>query len=169
MKARIREDMKRQLTVFSVSSDKEKIDAKILSALTESEIYQRAHKIAAFYPLPFEFDTRALWRDDTKIWLLPKCLPERRLAFLSADGALSESKGGLIEPVSGTPETPDLILVPGLAWNFDNQRIGFGGGYYDRYLAVFKGDTVSLGYDFQRLEFPAQAHDVRVQKVFTNE
>lgn len=47
---------------------------------------------------------------------------------------LKKSKFGIMEPTNLTEVTPDYILVPGLAWNSDGYRIGFGGGYYDRYL-----------------------------------
>jgi 5-formyltetrahydrofolate cyclo-ligase len=80
---------------------------------------------------------------------------------------LAHTSRGILEPQRGQEGTPDLIVVPGLAWNFSGHRIGFGGGYYDRYLAKFKGNTVSLAYDFQRVEFEAEAHDIAVKEIFS--
>ena len=60
----------------------------------------------------------------------------------------------------------DLIHVPGVAFNDKGFRVGYGAGYYDRYLADFCGATVSTIYDFQRYSFEEESHDVAVREVF---
>lgn len=79
---------------------------------------------------------------------------------------LVRSKFGLLEPKSEIAVEPDFILVPGLIWNDEGYRIGFGGGYYDRYLANFEGSTASVLYDFQKMDFEAESHDIAVQELF---
>lgn len=63
----------------------------------------------------------------------------------------------------------DLIHVPGLVFQSTGYRIGYGGGYYDRYLADFAGKTVSTIYSIQQKEFQPDAFDQAVQEVLVYE
>lgn len=81
---------------------------------------------------------------------------------------LQETSFGLREPVCEeeiSKSAIDLILLPGIVFNSEGFRIGFGGGYYDRYFTDFKGATVSLIYPFQRVEFVQESHDVAIKEV----
>ena len=63
----------------------------------------------------------------------------------------------------------DLILVPGVGFDKDNYRIGFGGGYYDRYLKDYKGYTISLAFKDQIIDkVPINEFDLPVNLVITN-
>lgn len=80
---------------------------------------------------------------------------------------------GLFEPLEQyrrmTPP-PDgaVALVPGIAFTRDGYRIGYGGGYYDRFLADFRGRSFGLAYDHQLVEaFPIEAYDVPLSAVVT--
>jgi len=143
----------------------------LLSALQAYPAYIEATRIAAFYPMGIELDLRPLFEDQSKLWLLPKCLPKRQMVFIRYEGdpaALVKSNFGLLEPI-GEAEEADLIIVPGLAWDQDGYRIGFGGGYYDRYLAKFAGRKLSLAFDFQLIEkIPRETFDIAVDEVLTN-
>jgi len=62
------------------------------------------------------------------------------------------------------------LIVPGLVFNEKGYRIGFGGGFYDRFLADYHGKTVSLAFDFQVMkEIPTESFDLPVQIIITNE
>ena len=63
----------------------------------------------------------------------------------------------------------DLIHVPGVVFQSKGYRIGYGGGYYDRYLADFAGKTVSTIYSIQQKEFQPAAFDQAVQEVLVYE
>jgi 5-formyltetrahydrofolate cyclo-ligase len=70
------------------------------------------------------------------------------------------------------PEEIDLILVPGLAFTRDGQRLGRGGGFYDRYLASLPPRAMKLGICFQcqMLEsLPSEEHDQRVHAIVTED
>ncbi|WP_243297218.1 5-formyltetrahydrofolate cyclo-ligase [Bacillus litorisediminis] len=63
----------------------------------------------------------------------------------------------------------DLLIVPGLAFSLNGYRIGFGGGYYDRYLADFPGKTVSLAFHEQLMDMiPIDSYDRKVQRIVTD-
>lgn len=75
---------------------------------------------------------------------------------------------GLLEPVNDRAvekASIDLIHVPGLIFNNKGFRIGYGAGYFDRYLSDFEGDTISTIYRCQRQDFVEEKHDVAVKEV----
>lgn len=80
---------------------------------------------------------------------------------------------GILEP-GGTRVVPsaalELIVVPGVAFDLTGHRLGYGKGYYDRYLHTRRGQLAGLCFDFQLVEtLPAEAHDVRMNLVVTEE
>lgn len=67
-----------------------------------------------------------------------------------------------------SPEDIDLAIVPGAAFTLDGQRIGMGGGYYDRFLERLAGISVGVAYSCQMYEnLPVEQHDKKVDIIFT--
>ena len=95
--------------------------------------------------------------------------PQGRMTFVDYNpNDLELTVFGIWEPRSErTVEKShiDLIHVPGVAFNKKGYRIGYGGGYYDRYLADFKGMTVSTIYPYQLVDFQPDDCDIPVQEV----
>ena len=81
---------------------------------------------------------------------------------------------GIREPEGGNPEKrieeKGFMLVPGLAFDKKGNRLGYGGGFYDRYLAKHSGlQTAALGYHFQVIpEIPAETHDIKMDYIITD-
>ena len=63
----------------------------------------------------------------------------------------------------------DLIHVPGVVFNSQGFRIGYGGGYYDRYLADYEGISVSTMYQVQLEHFRPDQHDIAVKELIIYE
>lgn len=115
----------------------------------------------------------ALWARGKKL-LLPRCLPRWGM-----EARQVEPPDRLVPGPYGIPEPPvdcpleerdgiDLILVPGLAYDRAGNRLGQGGGYYDRYLADCRGITVALCRDALLLDrVPVEPHDRPVDVVLT--
>jgi len=139
---------------------------------------QMAGTIAAYCSVGSEPDTRgllfALWKRGSYV-LLPVLLPDGDLDWASYEGPDSLAAGprGLLEPDPAEPRRgpgaiarADLVIVPALAADRRGNRLGKGGGSYDRALARVGGlvPTVALLYDGELLdEVPAGPHDVRVR------
>lgn len=80
---------------------------------------------------------------------------------------------GILEP-GGVKIVPlaalELIVVPGVAFDFAGHRLGYGKGYYDRFLREGRGRLVGLCFDFQLVaKLPAEVHDVRMDMLVTDE
>ncbi len=130
--------------------------------------------VAAFFPLHHELDPLPLveaLRERGVITALPVVVaPGRPLAFhrWAPGDALVVRRFGVSEPVSTHEVEPDWILVPLLAWDLGGNRLGYGGGYYDRTLAQASACTVGLALEGLRVELvPTDEHDVRLQHVLT--
>lgn len=139
-------------------------------------VFQQASVILAYMPIPGEADlTPLLARRPQKQWLLPRILPadgHRMLFHPYHPARLVRHPFGMAEPAADLPVVPpgqvELALVPGLAFDRLGRRLGYGGGYFDRFLCAFTG--ASLGVVFQALlldRLPCGEHDVPVGWVVT--
>jgi 5-formyltetrahydrofolate cyclo-ligase len=137
-----------------------------------------AGTIAAYYSIGTEPDTHALifalWKRGSYV-VLPVLLPDGDLDWASYEGPDSLAPGprGLLQPVEpvrgpGTVARADVVLVPALAVDTHGNRLGRGGGSYDRALARVGGQvpTIALLYDGELLDHvPAEPHDRPVRAV----
>ncbi len=148
--------------------------ALLARKLFAAPFYQKASVIYGYLSYNQEVRTlpilaRAL--EDGKRVAVPKVYGEEmRFVYLSDLSQVVPGYRGIPEPAVDTPVARDpaaLVLMPGLAFDEAGHRIGYGGGFYDRFLALEpEHPTVALCYDFQ--VFPAletQAHDIPVDYV----
>lgn len=83
----------------------------------------------------------------------------------------SAAKQTVVPEEEPDPRWPDVVIVPGLAFTADGDRLGQGGGWYDRFLAQRRADCVAIGVGFreQLLEsLPTEHHDVALDVVVTD-
>lgn len=139
-------------------------------------VFQASSVVLSYMPIPGEVDlTPLLERQPQKSWVLPRILPEEhhRMVFHPYEsGRLVPHPFGMAEPAADLPVIPpedvQLALVPGLAFDRQGGRLGYGGGYFDRFLQGFTG--VSLGVIYQALlleHLPRGEHDVPVSWIVT--
>ena len=153
------------------------MDQALTERFLNHPFYQEAKVIATYLSFPHEFQTQGLidqaLKDGKKV-LIPKTYPKGRMEFVVYNPQqLKKTSFGLLEP-QGDLEVVDtsridLIHVPGLAFTTEGYRIGYGGGYYDRYLENFAGQTMSTIYPCQIQHFNSEDHDIPVQEVLTYE
>ena len=125
-----------------------------------------------------EVDTHALIRDaldDGKCVAVPVARKGRPMiqVRISDLSELVPAPFGLLEPAEGSwdpvpPGAFDLVIVPGLAFDHRGNRIGFGGGFYDRFLSGLDAARVGVAYEFQLGEtLPTEPHDVGLDWLVT--
>lgn len=139
-----------------------------------SEAYKQAKTIYGYLPYNQEVRTVAMLQralDAGKRVAVPKCYGEE-MRFIYLDDLSKVEKGycGIPEPIEDGPVAEDktaLVLMPGLAFTKDGQRMGYGGGFYDKFLASEPDHpTLALCYDFQMVEFlPTEEYDIPVDTV----
>lgn len=148
---------------------------QLYQLLLETAAWQEAGTIAVTLSMPLELDTtpiiEAAWSANKKT-VVPKIV-HHQMIFVPFDDASNLQTGQLSirEPVtdSAVPENKiDLVIVPGLAFTKNGARLGFGAGYYDRFLENYTGKTVALALSRQvKNALPIESHDQRIQEVLT--
>lgn len=153
---------------------KEAKEQEVLNQFFKDSYWQEAKSIAIIKPLPFEFNMNKVmeqgWREE-KVILVPCSKKDRKLVFypVCPETRFVVSSYGIEEPVEVAEysERIDLVVVPGVVFNVDGYRIGYGGGYYDKYLAQYTGKTCSLVFSEQIQEhWRPEIFDQPVQKLF---
>lgn len=140
--------------------------------------YQKAKTIYGYMPYNQEVRTvpmleRAL-REGKQV-AVPKVYGDTMRFILVSDlTRMEKSSMGIPEPIDDGPVADDptaLVLMPGLAFTVRGDRMGYGGGYYDKFLSAEPDHpTVALCYDFQILEsLPTEEYDIPVDLVLTGE
>ena len=176
MKAELRKQVLQEMKAIP-RQQKQFIDQTLTERLLQHPFYQEAKVIASYLSFPHEFQTQELIEQalkDGKKVLIPKTYPKGRMDFVVYDPQqLVKTSFGLLEP-QGDLEVVDasqidLVHVPGLAFTTEGYRIGYGGGYYDRYLKHFSGNTLSTVYPCQIRDFIPEDHDIPVQEVLIDE
>lgn len=150
------------------------IDARsrvLAERLYATEAYQLVRSLYAYLAFNQEVRTRPVieraWADGKRV-AVPKIMDgEMRFIWIDGFDGLAENRFGILEPVSDAPVADDeaaLVLVPGLAFDARGYRVGYGGGYYDRWLAAHPlCPAVALCFGFQRVDkIEHEAHDVPV-------
>lgn len=117
--------------------DMESISSKIVNTMRETEIYDAAKNIMIFYPLQDEINLLPLLKDIDKNFYLPKVSGDDLLVCPYKEGdQLSVSSFNTQEPLTQPvdPDVLDMIFVPALLADKKFHRIGYGRGFYDRFL-----------------------------------
>ena len=148
-------------------SVKAEADSQLTQRFTQLSAFQEAKTLATASLI------QAALQDGKRV-CVPRTYPQGRMEFVEYDPEILEkTRFGLLEPneqgkVVDKSEI-DLIHVPGVVFQSEGYRIGYGAGYYDRYLADYSGKTVSTIYSIQEGEFQPDSFDIAVQEVLVYE
>jgi len=134
--------------------------------------------VGGYYPYNFEVDsTKILKEFEKKKYLisLPKIKKNFQMDFFqwSSNEPLTINKYGIPEPISDKVIYPDILLVPIVAFDKNFNRIGYGGGFYDRYIKRVKKNkniiTIGLAYSFQKVKkIQVNDNDMKLNFIVTN-
>lgn len=179
-----RQEEKQQLrrTVRRLEADlseryRQTSDLAITTHLLAMPEYQSAGTVFCFIGTPHEIDTRPILQDalDTgKRLCVPLCTGPgvMELHQITTFSSLSPNPCGILEPLPDSPlisiDDVDLTILPCLTCNRQGHRLGQGGGYYDRFLAHYRGGTILLCRErLLREEIPLEPHDYPIPWVLT--
>lgn len=148
-------------------------DAAIIHTVAALPEWRDAESVALTLSFGLEVDTRPLihlaWQAGKTV-LVPK-VTKAGLTFhpLKSFDDVEPGVMGILEPTTPRVDASfDLCVVPGRVFDRCGYRIGWGGGYYDRFLTTYPGRTLSIAYDVQVLpEIPIESHDIPVELIVT--
>ncbi len=154
--------------------DKQSVSIK--EKLTSLPEFRNAVHILLYWSLPDEVDTKQILRE----WFKKKNLylpvisgnDLKIVAFEGEDKMIPDAKYGIPEPVGEKLKDEsliDLVIVPGIAFDKQNNRLGRGAGYYDRILKRLKNSTkAGFAFDFQLIDkIPVEPHDIKMDMVIS--
>ena len=152
--------------------DMETLSIDLVRNLKDTKEYQQAKNIMIFYPKENEVNLLSLLADKSKNFYLPKIDGNDLLCCPYKDGdELCVSCFKTQEPKSEPVQNSilDLIVVPALAVDKEGYRLGYGGGFYDRYLnGVNVKKLVCIPKEFVIETVFPEKHDIKIDKVITN-
>ena len=147
----------------------------LLKILKKTKISSKV--VGGYYPYNCEVNAiKILEKFEKKNYQisLPKIKKNSQMDFFSwsTKDPLSVNKFGIPEPTSDKVVIPNILLVPLLAFDKHLNRIGYGGGFYDRYIKKIKKNkkiiTIGLAYSFQKVkEVPINKYDIKLDFVIT--
>ncbi|MBP1771113.1 MAG: 5-formyltetrahydrofolate cyclo-ligase [Holophagaceae bacterium] len=131
------------------------------------------HRIGAFWPFGAEVDLRpAITTHPDWLWFFPRVASTHPPRLVWGTEPLERGPWGLMEPSLAQHFLPpvQLLLVPGLAFDDDGYRMGYGRGFYDALLAKLPDEVLTVGVGFEaqmRLPVPVEPHDWPVQALLS--
>lgn len=150
--------------------DTDKISNAIVKKIRSLDIYRTAKNVMIFYPLQFEINLLPLL-EDSKNFYLPKVDGENLLVCPFKIGErLVKSEFNVLEPLSIPVSSviPEVVFVPALAVDKNNFRLGYGGGFYDRFLESSKAySIVPVSEKLVVEKLPVDEFDIPVDCVIT--
>ena len=173
-----RQTVLKQRRAYTVA---EKIPAEqlMLKFLQDWEVFRQAETIHIFISKADEPDTAIIiesaWESGKKV-AVPCVLPGTFELFhsqLKSFENLCSGALGVLEPspevrIAMTPESFDLVIIPGVAFDRHGGRLGYGKGYYDRFLEQTCAFRLAIAFDFQVIEkVPTEKHDVLMNGILT--
>lgn len=168
-------DKKKQLSAEEITAYSD----RVCDILCNDAVYKNASVIYPYLAYNQEIITTTLieraWNDGKAV-AVPKCYEDNRMEFhrIYSFDDVEPGMYDIPEPISGeiVEDEEVLILMPGLAFDGNFNRIGYGGGYYDRYLDRKQNChfiKVAFAYEFQILDHIAtDEHDYKVDMIITD-
>ncbi|PHK49755.1 5-formyltetrahydrofolate cyclo-ligase [Staphylococcus edaphicus] len=153
--------------------NKQHADQFLANHFFNTNEYNGASRIGIVLSMPHEVDTYPIIKqmlvDGKQVFVPETNYQSREMVFKhldDLDNIAPDDKG--INHVNSQTEISnelDLLVVPGVAFNNSGFRVGYGGGYFDKFLNSHHHPTLSLIYDFQLCEFEVESHDRPVEKL----
>ena len=150
----------------------ERVSAILTEKLVQTEEYKNSKNIMLFYPLPDEVNLLLLLKNKTKNFYLPRIKGDELECCVYKEGdELCESCFHTKEPTCNACNKTniDMIIVPALAIDENGYRLGYGGGFYDRFLSNFIGIKVCcIPKEFILETVYPEKHDIKMDLIISS-
>lgn len=167
-------NIRRQMSLKEVNEK----SMAIVNHLTYLDVFMHAENVYAYMNFKNEVNVYPLIEiviNRGHEYLVPKVIDDKKMVFSSIKGLKDLEVGclGILEPMKTAgikePNAKDIMLLPGSCFDTEGHRIGYGGGYYDRYLSNHsKVIKVGIAFEHQIEEkIPSETYDVKVDYIVT--
>lgn len=181
-----KQELRKKLKRIRALIPKDEARAKSLEltkTITGSEAYRRSESVMTYVSFGSEVQTQALLKQiltDKKRLFVPLCDVSLKIMFPVEIGSVDQLETGsygILEPKKellesgvlkiGDKTDIDLAIVPVLGFDKHGGRLGYGGGYYDRFLEGYTGVSVGIAFSECLVEsVPAEKHDIKLGKIY---
>ena len=178
-KKKLRAGMKKKLQSIP-TEERLRLSNIINTRLFYTPQFKMAKVIATTFSFEWEVHTDhtilAAWAAEKTVVLprVKKGTTQMDFYIVNDLNQLEETHFGMLEPKTNicqriAMDMIDLAIIPGLLFDQQKNRLGYGGGYYDTFLAKYQGDKFALAYDIQVVDklLPTEPHDQKVDKILT--
>lgn len=161
---KIREEINNRLEKSSIITNK----------VLEDSNYKKAKRVGIYNSFGSEVDTKELIRIsllDKEVGIPVVIGKEMIFSKIDEDTEYTYSDFGILEPNNIVQfNNIDLLIIPGICFDKEKNRLGFGGGYYDKYLNNHNTETIAICFEEQISNklIPTEEHDVKVKKIITD-
>lgn len=159
--------------------EKKRVEERIYKHLFATSYWKNAKTIALTVSQKIEIDTLPIVKEaekEGKRIVMPRAKKQRNMDFVpfTKETPMESSSFGLLEPAPHLAaiekDRIDLVIVPGLAFSRDGYRIGFGGGYYDRFLEDYSGTKIALVLEEQKIPlWKPESFDIPMDALITQD
>ena len=171
-KRQLRQEIKRLKQTIS-PGQRALLSSKICAAIEALPGFGQVSRILLYHALPDEVDTRHLlskWAGSKQLYL-PIVDGDDLIVAPYAGGAMKQGAFHIWEPTDTTATDParlEWIVVPGVAFDWQMNRLGRGKGFYDRLLQQTRARKIGICYGLQLVdEIPAEPHDIKMDLIIT--
>ncbi len=178
LKMRLREEYRAKRTSLT-PEEKQRRDRIIAQTVRSLWQYRNNDSLLVYVSTPIEVDTRAIIEqalEDGKRVAVPRCIPQTRnmeFYYIRSLADLEPGTFGVMEPPPISEHlvkdlSKGLCIIPAFCYDFSGYRLGYGKGYYDRFLARFGGNMIGICYsDCIRRRLPHGRFDRAVELIVT--
>lgn len=172
MKNELRKKFKEKREKLELNITKE-ISSLICKKISNNPLFKNAKTILAYHPIHNEVSIIPLIESylNSKTILLPISKKDAKIGVAKITDLkdLTPGKFNILEPKPQKKSyNIDLVLVPGVVFDTKGNRIGFGKGYFDRFLKNINCSKIGIAYDFQILpEIPSNPHDIKMDLIIS--
>ena len=146
----------------------------IKNKIMNLDIYKNSKVIALYSSMKSEVDTKELIKESLELGkkvLLPRILNKNKMIFIeiNKDTNYERNTFGVLEPIGIEEKNIDLMIIPGVAFDKANNRLGYGRGYYDKYLK--DKDLYKIGICFHEQlvdNIEVDEHDIKMDLIITD-
>lgn len=142
------------------------VSKSIIDQIRALDIYQKAKKVGLYAPILNEISVMELLSDDKEFYF-PRVNGDYIHFFLvKSTLELKEGSFNILEPIGNEENDLDLVIVPMVGYTNNNFRIGYGKGYYDRFLRDFQGNKIGVSYKELYIEdVPMDSYDIPLDQI----